>query len=173
MPKAKPIPDGFHTLTPHIVVRNASKAIDFYKQAFGAEELVRHSGPGGSIMHATIKIGDSMLMLTDENIEWGCKSPLAVGGTSITLHVYVPDADAAFDRAVKAGAKVKMPLADQFWGARYGQLTDPYGHEWSIATHKEDVSEAEVARRAAAMFSAPAEGAGKPGMKPAAKPKKI
>jgi uncharacterized glyoxalase superfamily protein PhnB len=149
MNKAKPIPDGFHTITPHLVVKDGSKAIDFYKKAFGAEELGRHPGPDGkSIMHALLKVGDSMIMLNDECPEMGARGPLAVGGTSVTLSLYVQDADKAFDRAVKAGAKVTMPLADQFWGDRYGIVTDPFGHMWAIATHKQDLTPAELAKAA-------------------------
>jgi uncharacterized glyoxalase superfamily protein PhnB len=154
MANVKPIPDGFHTLTPHLVVKDASKAIDFYKKAFSAEELGRHQGPDGKIMHAALKIGDSMLMLNDEFPDMNCRGPLAVGGTSVTLHMYVPNVDQAFDRAVKAGAKVTMPLADQFWGDRYGIVSDPFGHQWSIATHKQDLSQDELANAARKAFSA-------------------
>ena len=144
MPATKPIPDGFHTITPHIVVKGAAKAIDFYKAAFGAEELGRHAMPDGSIMHALLKIGDSMLMLNDEFPMMGAKGPLSIGGTSVTLNLYVQDADKAFQRAVKAGATVKMPLADMFWGDRYGIVADPFGHAWSIATHKVDLTDAQI-----------------------------
>jgi uncharacterized glyoxalase superfamily protein PhnB len=157
MPKAKPIPDGFHTITPHLVVKDASKAIDFYKKAFGAEELERHPGPDGkSIMHATIKIGDSRVMLNDEFPDMGCRGPLAIGGTAVTLHLYVQDVDKAFERATKAGAKVTMPLADQFWGDRYGIVADPFGHMWSIATHMQDMTGVDLAKAAQAAFASPA-----------------
>ena len=157
MPKAKPIPEGFHTITPHLVVKDATKAIDFYKKAFGAEEIARHVGPDGrSIMHATLKIGDSRIMLNDEMPDMGCRGPLAIGGTAVTLHLYVQDADKAFERATKAGAKVTMPLADQFWGDRYGIVTDPYGHMWSISTHIQDLSNEELAKAAQAAFANPA-----------------
>jgi uncharacterized glyoxalase superfamily protein PhnB len=154
MPKAKPIPDGFHTITPHLVVKDASKAIEFYKKAFGAEELGRHAGPDGkSIMHALLKIGDSMLMLNDEFPEMNCRGPLAIGGTAVTIHLYVQDADKAFERATKAGAKATMPLADQFWGDRYGIVTDPFGHMWSIASHIADLTPAQMADAAKTAFA--------------------
>jgi PhnB protein len=141
------VPAGFSTVTPHLVVRDAAQAIEFYKKAFGAKETVRMDGPGGKIGHAEIKIGDSHLFLADEMPEWGSKSPLMIGGTGTTIHLYVEDADAVFNRAVAAGAQIKMPLADQFWGDRYGKLMDPYGHEWSVATHLEDLSPAEMKKR--------------------------
>jgi len=144
MPAVKPIPDGFHTITPHIVVKGAAKAIDFYKAAFGAEELGRHAMPDGTIMHAQLKIGDTMLMLNDEFPAMGAKGPQSIGGTPVTLHLYVQDADKAWERAVKAGATVKMPLADMFWGDRYGLVNDPFGHAWSIATHKADLTPAQI-----------------------------
>jgi uncharacterized glyoxalase superfamily protein PhnB len=155
MPNIKPIPDGFHTLTPHIVVNGAAKAIEFYKQAFGAEETFRLPMPDGSIMHATIKIGDSMLMLNDEFPAMGAKGPLSIGGTPLTLHLYVTDVDQAFARAVKAGAKVKLPLADQFWGSRYGIVSDPFGHDWSLATHKQDLTKEQVMQGAAKLCGSP------------------
>jgi uncharacterized glyoxalase superfamily protein PhnB len=145
--KVSPIPPGVHTVTPHLIVRNAAQAIDFYRRAFGAVEVGRAAGPGGKLMHASIRIGDSPIYLADEMPESGSKSPLMLGGSGTTIHLYVPDADAAFNRAVDAGAQVTMPLADQFWGDRYGKLKDPYGHEWSIATHKEDLTPAEMQRR--------------------------
>jgi uncharacterized glyoxalase superfamily protein PhnB len=148
----KPIPDGYQTLTPHIVVSDAAKAIDFYKKAFGAEEIARAGGPGGKIMHAVVRIGNSLLMLNDEFPDMGAKSPKAFGGTAVTLHVYVEDADKIWQRAVAAGATVHMPIADMFWGDRYGVVVDPFGHHWSIATHKEDVPEQEMMKRAAAAF---------------------
>jgi uncharacterized glyoxalase superfamily protein PhnB len=154
MATVKPIPEGFHTLTPHIIVKDADKAIDFYKRAFGAEEIARMPGPDGkTIMHAELKIGDSMLMLAGEFPEMGCLSPLSVGGTAVTLHLYVEDVDAATERAVKAGATLKMPVADMFWGDRYGAVTDPFGHQWSIATHTQDLSVEEVIKGAEKAFS--------------------
>ena len=153
--KAKPIPDGFHTLTPHLVVRDATKTIEFYKTAFGAELLGEvHYTPGGEVMHASLKIGDSILMLNDEFPDWGALSPVSRGGASVTMHMYVEDADAAFNRAVAAGASVKMPLMDAFWGSRYGQVVDPFGHQWSIATHKRDVTKEELEQAARAAFAA-------------------
>jgi PhnB protein len=136
----KTIPDGYHTLTPFLTVRDASRAIEFYKQAFGAEERGVMKGPDGKVMHAELKIGDSIIMLSDEFPEYGALSPQSIGGTGMGLHIYVDGVDAAFDRAVKAGAKVEMPVADQFWGDRYGKLQDPFGHKWSIATHTRDLS---------------------------------
>ncbi len=153
MPKAKPIPDGYHTLTPHLICRDAARAIDFYKLAFGAEEVMRMPGPGGAVMHAELKIGDSHVMLAEENPQWDCKSPLALGGTPVSLHLYVQDVDKSFDRAVKAGAKVKMPVSDMFWGDRYGQVVDPSGHTWSLATHVKDMTPAEMATAMQAAFA--------------------
>ncbi len=150
---AKPIPDGFRTITPHIVVQNADQAIELYKRAFGARETSRHTTPDGkAVMHAQLQIGDSMLMLAGEFPPM-CLSPKSRGGTSVTLHLYVENADAAFERAVKAGCNVKMPVTDQFWGDRYGVVEDPYGHLWSIATHKEDLSEEQLAANAKAAFA--------------------
>ena len=145
---AKPIPEGYHTLTPYLRVKGGEAAIEFYKKAFGAELRGKMPGPDGkTIMHAELKIGDSIIMLADECPEMGGKSPLSLGGTGLGLHVYVNDVDAAFKRAVDAGAKVKMPVSDMFWGDRYGQLQDPFGHEWSIATHKEDLPAQEIQKR--------------------------
>src|SRR5450432_349326 len=145
--KAKPIPEGFHSVTPYLTVNDAARAIDFYKRAFGATERYRMDGPGGKIAHAEIKIGDSIVMLGDESMAAGTLSPQSFGGTPFGLFIYVEDVDSAFTRAVSAGAKVDMPIADMFWGDRYGQLTDPFGHSWSLATHIEDVAPAEMARR--------------------------
>jgi PhnB protein len=143
----KPIPDGYHTATPYLVVKGAAQALEFYKKAFGATEQVRMDGPGGSIMHAEIKIGDSMIMLGDENLPMGAKSPASCNGSPVSILLYVPDVDALTKQAISAGAKVERPVEDQFWGDRMGSIVDPFGHKWSIATHKEDVSEAETARR--------------------------
>jgi PhnB protein len=154
MATVKPIPEGFHTLTPHIVVRDADKAIDFYKRAFGAEEIARMAGPGGKgIMHAELKIGDSILMLVDEFPDMGCLSPLSVGGTGVTLHLYVEDVDGVTEQAVKAGATLKMPVTDMFWGDRYGMVADPFGHQWSIATHTHDFTVEEMKAAAEKAFS--------------------
>ena len=140
----KPIPEGYHTLTPYFTVRDAVLAIEFYKQAFGAEERGVMKGPDGKVMHAELKIGDSIVMLADEFPEFGAVAPESGGSTSMGLHIYVKDVDDAFDRAVKAGAKVEMPVSDQFWGDRYGKLRDPFGHRWSIATHVKDMSADEM-----------------------------
>src|SRR5689334_23962246 len=128
------VPTGYHSVTPSLVVRDAAKAIDFYKEAFGAVELGRMPAPDGSIMHAEIQIGDSRIMLGEENEQWGTRSPLLTNGNPGSLHLYVADADAAYDRAIKEGATPKYPLEDAFWGDRYGKVTDPFGHEWGIAT---------------------------------------
>jgi PhnB protein len=148
---AKPIPDGHHTLTPHLVLKGAAEAIEFYKQAFGAEELTRMPmlGEDGKevIGHACLQVGDSRLFLADEFPRYGSVGPGA--GSPVTLHVYVEDADATFSRAVEAGAKVKMPLANMFWGDRYGQVIDPFGHHWSIAQHLEDLTPAQMYERMA------------------------
>jgi uncharacterized glyoxalase superfamily protein PhnB len=151
MSAESPVPEGFRTVTPYLVVDGASDAIEFYQQAFGAEELSRLPGPKGKLMHALIRIGDSRIMLTDEFPQSGSRSPHAVGGSPVTIHLYVPDADATFERAVAAGAKITLPLADAFWGDRYGRLEDPFGHRWSIATRKEDLSREEILSRAPTM----------------------
>lgn len=136
----KPVPDGYHTLTPALTVRDAARGIEFYKQAFGATERGVMKGPDGKVMHAELQIGDSIIMMSDEWPEFGALSPQSVGGSSTTLHIYLDGVDAAFDRAVKAGATVEMPVMDQFWGDRYGRLKDPFGHKWSIGTHIKDLS---------------------------------
>jgi len=141
---AKPIPDGYHTLTPFLTVKDAARAIEFYKAAFGAKERGVMKAPDGKVMHAELMIGDSILMMSDEFQEFGSLSPQTIGGSPMGLHIYVEDVDTAFDRAVKAGAQVEMPVMDQFWGDRYGRLKDPYGHKWSIATHKQDFSADEM-----------------------------
>ncbi|MEW6249138.1 MAG: VOC family protein [Planctomycetota bacterium] len=144
-----PIPPGFHTITPSIIVRDGNAAIALYKKAFGAEEVMCLRSPAGGVMHAELKIGDSVFMLGDECPDMGMKSPLPdhhSGG----LHIYVPDADRAFQRAVEAGCKVVMPPTDMFWGDRYAKVRDPFGHQWGLATHIEDVSPEECERRAAA-----------------------
>lgn len=140
-----PIPEGMHTLTPHLVCAEASRAISFYKAAFGAEELSRLPGPDGKIMHAMLRIGDSTLMMTDEMPNFGALGPLALKGSSVTLHLYVPNVDAAFAQAVASGATVRMAPADMFWGDRYSQVEDPFGHRWSLATHTRDVTPEEMA----------------------------
>jgi PhnB protein len=150
----KAVPEGYRTLTPHLVVKGASQAIEFYKKAFGAEEIARVPGPDGkSLMHAAIKIGDSRLFLVDEFPEMGSLGPHSIGGTPVSIHVYVEDVDTVFNQAVAAGAQVRMPLADMFWGDRYGLVTDPFGHSWSLATHKEDLTLEEINKRAQTAFS--------------------
>ena len=144
MSKVKAIPDGMHSLTPHLVCRDAAAAIDFYGRAFGAIELFRLPGPDGRLIHACVRIGDSQLFLVDEMPEHGAHSPQTLKGTPVTIHLQVEDADAAFARAMRAGAMVTMPLADMFWGDRYGQVVDPFGHHWSIATHLREVSHEEM-----------------------------
>lgn len=151
----KPIPEGFRSITPHLVVRNADQAIAFYKRAFGAKELHRMPSPDGEILHAQIKIGDSILMLCDEFPEWNTLGPQSLGGSSVGIHIYVKDADALFKRAVTAGATIKMPLEDTFWGDRYGKITDPFGHEWSIATRKRKLTPKEIQKAAQAYFPPP------------------
>jgi uncharacterized glyoxalase superfamily protein PhnB len=150
---AKPVPDGYHTITPNLVCRDAARAIEFYKTAFGAEERDRASMPDGKIMHAALRIGDSMLFLGDEMPHMGCHSPEKYGGTPAAFYLYVNDVDAAWKRATDAGAKVQMPLADMFWGDRCGRLVDPFGHVWSLSQHKEDVSPEEMKTRQQAFLS--------------------
>ena len=154
--KVKAIPDGFHTLSPHIMVRDADKAIEFYKKAFGAEEIVRMPGPDGkTVMHAELKLGDSRMMMCQETpgMECSSASPQTTGKTTAVLHLYVENADALYDRAVKAGAKPIMPIADMFWGDRYGQVSDPFGHVWSIATHKQDYTPEQMKRNMGEFFA--------------------
>lgn len=150
---AKPVPEGYHTVTPYLTLKNAPAAIDFYKKAFGAVELMRLAGPDGTIMHAEIKIGDSPIMLAEEMPQYGNKSPQALGGSPVGLAVYIPDVDAAFSKAVAAGAAVERPVMDQFYGDRSGTVKDPFGHTWTLATHTEDVSAAEIERRFAAFMA--------------------
>jgi len=146
----KPIPDGYHSVTPYLIISGAGEAIDYYKKAFGATELLRMPAPGGKIGHAEIKIGDSPIMLADEFPEMGYKSPRTLGGSPVSIMIYVNDVDAIFDQAVAAGGKVQRPVKDQFYGDRSGTLEDPFGHVWHVATHKEDVSAEEMAQRAQA-----------------------
>lgn len=147
----KPIPDGYHSVTPYLIVKGAAKAIDFYKTAFGATELMRMPGPNDTVMHAEIKIGDSPIMLADEQESGPYRNPLAFGGTPVSLMIYFDDVDTVFNRAVSLGAKSTRPVQDQFYGDRSGNLTDPFGHVWTIATHKEDVSAEEMGKRMAAL----------------------
>lgn len=144
MSKTKPIPDGYHTVTPHIIVRGMTEAIAFYQRAFGAETRLVVPGPDGKPMHGEVQIGSSHVMLAAENEQWGSKSPLLLGGTPVVLSLYVENCDASFDRAVKAGAKPIMPPTDMFWGDRYAQVSDPFGHTWSIATHTHDYTPEQI-----------------------------
>lgn len=149
----KPIPQGFHTATPYLTVRDAASAIEFYKQAFGATETMRLMGANGRVQHAEFALGDSAIMIADECPEWGNRSPQSFGGSPISIHLYVEDVDATANQAVAAGAKVCRPVEDQFYGDRAGTLTDPFGHIWIIGTHKEDVSLEEIQKRMAALSS--------------------
>jgi len=151
--KIKAIPDGYHTVTPYLIVMNAAQAIEFYKAALGATESVRLPTPDGKVMHAEIRIGDSPIMLCDECPDWNALSPQTIGGTAVSIMLYVEDVDSLVDRAVTAGAQLVMPVADQFWGDRMGTVIDPFGHKWSIATHKEDVTPEEICTRAKALFA--------------------
>jgi PhnB protein len=146
--KVKPIPDGYHTVTPYLTVKDGARALDFYKRAFGAQVTVRMDGPNGSVAHAEMKIGDSMVMLGDEMPMPGAtKSPQSLGGTTAGIFLYVNDVDSFVKTAVDAGAKVDQPVANMFWGDRYGKLSDPFGHSWSVGTHVEDVAPEEMKKR--------------------------
>lgn len=150
----KAIPDGFHSITPYLICRDAPAALEYYKTALGARELLRLATPDGGIAHAEIEIGDSRLMLADEHPDMGFLSPASLSGSGVSLMLYVDDADAAFRRAIKAGAEELRPVADQFYGDRSGTLKDPFGHTWTIGTHTEDLSQEEIDRRFAEMISA-------------------
>lgn len=150
----KPVPDGYPTATPYLTIKNAARAIDFYKQAFGATETMRMSDPSGKVGHAEIRIGNSPIMLSDEYPDMGALSPESIGGSPVMIHLYVEDVDALANQAVAAGATLLTPVADQFYGDRGGKLADPFGHVWWIATHKEDVAPDELRKRAAALFGA-------------------
>jgi PhnB protein len=154
MPNVKPIPEGYHSVTPYLSIKGAAEAIEFYKKAFGARELFRMDGPDGKVGHAEIQIGDSRVMLADEYPEMGHKSPRAYGGTPVMMHLYVEDVDTMFNQAVAAGAKAVRPLKDEFYGDRTGGLEDPFGHSWYLATHKEDLTPEEMSRRGAEAMSA-------------------
>jgi PhnB protein len=151
--KVKPIPTGYHTVQVYMIVRDAAKAIDFWKKVFGAEERGRMPGPGGKLMHAELKIGDSIIMLSDEMPDWGSKSPQTLGGCHASPFIYVENVDAVWKRALDAGCTVKQPLQDQFWGDRFGQITDPFGYTWGMATHIEDVPPEEMPKRAQAAMA--------------------
>jgi PhnB protein len=155
---SNPVPKGFHTVTPSLIVRGAADAIEFYKKALGAEELMRMTGPDGKIGHAELKIGDSVIFISDEFPNMGvARSPETLGGCTGTLNLYVPDVDATFKQAVSAGGKTTMPVADMFWGDRYGTFIDPFGHHWGLGTHKEDLSANEVEERAKAFYASMAQ----------------
>jgi PhnB protein len=147
MAKVNPIPTGYHTATPYLTLSDCASAIDFYKKAFGAQEIMRMEGPAGKIGHAEIKIGDSPIMLADEMPGGGHRAPKSLGGTTVGVFLYVTDVDSSYKKAVDAGAKADMPPADMFWGDRFGKLTDPFGHSWLLATHKEDVAPEEMHKR--------------------------
>ncbi len=150
---AKPVPEGFHTATPTLIVRNAADAIEFYKKVFDAEERMRMPSPDGKIMHAELKIGDSIIFLSDEFPNMGGKSPQTLGGHSGGVYLYVPDVDDVYRRAIAAGGKASTPVTDMFWGDRHGNFTDPFGHSWGVSTHTEDVSEEEMGKRAEAFYA--------------------
>jgi PhnB protein len=159
MPQVKPIPEGMHTVTPHLVCAGAADAIEFYKKAFNAVEMGRLPGPQGKLMHAAIKISDSTVMLADEFPEYGSLGPKALKGSPVTIHVYVEDVDAFVKQAVAAGARITMPLEDMFWGDRYCKLDDPFGHHWSVATHIRDVTPEEMRQAMEKMPPPPKKGA--------------
>lgn len=154
MANVRAIPEGYQNVTPYLFVKSAASAIDFYKNAFGATEIVRLAGPNGRIVHAEIKIGDSIVMLADENPQTGMMSPQTIGGFSVGLHVYVENVDAVIQKAVASGAKPLRPVKDQFYGDRSGSFLDPFGHMWTVATHVEDVSPEEIRKRMATMSHA-------------------
>lgn len=152
-PAKSPIPPGYHTVTPSLTVRNAAEAIEFYKKALGAQQIVRMDGPDGKVMHAEIKIGDSMIFLGEETPNMGNKSPQSVGAATGGLYLYVEDVDKAFQQAIKAGGKQKMPVTDMFWGDRYGQFTDPYGYTWGISTRTYEMTPEEIEEGQKAFFA--------------------
>jgi PhnB protein len=151
---ANPIPDDYPRVTPYLIVDGASAAIEFYSSVLGANERMRMAGPDGKVGHAELSIGDSMIMLADEHLDMDVRGPRTVGGTPVTLHVYVDDADGVFERAIEAGAKALRPVEDKFYGDRSGQFEDPFGHRWDVATHVEDVPAEEMSKRAAAAMAA-------------------
>ena len=151
MSQVRAVPEGMHSVTPHLICAGADAAIDFYKKAFAAEELCRMPGPQGRLMHGMIRIGDSSVMLVDEMPEWGALAPTSLKGSPVTIHLYVENVDRFVERAVSAGAKIIMPIDDMFWGDRYCKLQDPFGHQWSVATHIRDVSPEEMQQAVAKM----------------------
>jgi PhnB protein len=153
MNEIEKIPKDYHSITPVLIVKNGDKAIEFYKNGFGVEERCRMKSPDGRVAHAELKLGDSVFMLSDEYPEMKCNSPKTIGGSPVSMYVYVDDVDSVFNKAISAGAKVLDPVKDQFWGDRHGRLEDPFGHLWSIATHKKDLSEEEMKKAAEAAFS--------------------
>jgi uncharacterized glyoxalase superfamily protein PhnB len=169
---ANAVPEGHHTVTPHLIVKGGAKAMDFYAKAFGAQEVARMAGPDGRLMHAEMRIGNSLVYLADEYPEYGGYHAPGAKGSPVTIHLYLEDVDAAWARALAAGAKVRQPLMDMFWGDRYGQVVDPFGHVWSMATHKEDLTPDEMMKRAStAMPPPPRKKKPAPKNKPAARPK--
>jgi PhnB protein len=156
--QVKPIPPGYHSVTPYLVLSDAAAAIEFYKKAFGAQEMFRMGAPGGKVGHAELKIGDSMIMLSDEMM--GNKSPKSLGGSAVSIFLYLEDVDSIYNQAVKAGAKADAPPTNMFWGDRFGRLTDPFGHLWGLATHVEDVAPEEMDKRARAAMAQMSQGAG-------------
>lgn len=155
---AKPIPEGYRTVTPMLSVRDAAGAIDFYKRALNAQERFRMPGPDGKVAHAELQIGDSVIMLGEEDPSRGCASPASLKGTPVTFYLYLPDVDAAFKRATGAGATVRMAVSNMFWGDRYGEVEDPFGYRWGLATHVEDLTPEEIARRGRAAMAEMAKG---------------
>ena len=153
MNEIEKIPKDYHSITPVLIVKNGDKAIEFYKNGFGVEERCSMKSPDGRVAHAELKLGDSVFMLSDEYPEMKCHSPKTIGGSPVSMYVYVDDVDSVFNKAISAGAKVLDPIKDQFWGDRHGRLEDPFGHLWSIATHKKDLSEEEMKKAAEAAFS--------------------
>ncbi|RVT45559.1 VOC family protein [Rheinheimera sediminis] len=152
MSDVQAVPPGYSAVLPYLVIKNAAAALDFYQKAFGAETIMRMNMPSGAVMHAEMRIGAAVFMLSEQSDEWGTKSPDMLGASPVTLMIYVPDVDAFVERAAAAGATLTMPVSDQFWGDRSGCLQDPFGHLWMISTHVEDVSEEEMAKRSAQMF---------------------
>ncbi|EGM76428.1 hypothetical protein Rhein_3490 [Rheinheimera sp. A13L] len=155
MSDVQAIPAGYAAVLPYLVIKNAAAAFEFYQKAFGAETIMRMNMPSGAVMHAEMRIGSATFMFSEQNDQWGTKSPDMLGNSPVTLMLYVPDVDAFVERAVAAGAALTMPVSDQFWGDRSGCLQDPFGHLWMISTHVEDVSEEEMAKRSAQMFGPP------------------